>query len=628
MTTASINQLAQKDRPVYLPAGLSLLLSLMHIYFFQASPVFNIPIIDSLEYVNRADYILNPAMKPQAFLHSPFYSWFLAGFFFYFGKSFTAIKVLQGILSAISCILLYQLGKRVLSASAGWYAAWLFAFYAPIIFFATEIINVPFILFFTLFSLLLLVRAIEEGNWKWWFAAGLFSGLNIATRADTLLFYLCLSGILIAHKRRHFGKVSVFTLLLLVPIISVGTYNLSVTGRFQALPANSGIVFFQGNNPDYIHTIGIRPGESYQSMIERPIAEGVVPNPDDPANSRYFFKKAVSYIVQHPVDYAQCLFYKIRTLIGGYELPETYDLYLNRSYSPVLRMLLFYKAGFGFPFSLLFPLSVMGMAVMYRKNNSQWLLVLFLAVMMVSLLGYWNSTRYRMSIIPILMLYAGAFLTWLLQQIQAKQGSSIRRSLLLTGVLLAASSAPYPHFSKGYDFKAENYISGGLSLKSAGKLDQGIELLQQGVMQQPDNFYYRGQLARAYQEKGLLQKAMKEYRTALQLNKADVTLHNNIAILYDKIGDEESAVRHYRLALGLNPNYGVTRHNLGALLFKQERYDEAAENLSVAIRFQPNCAISHYLLGMSLLKIGQKEEAIREIAEAVRLDPDRRFYGK
>lgn len=606
---------------LWVPVCLSLMLSLAHIFHLQANPAYNLPVIDSLEYVKRAEYILTPSMKPRPFLHSPFYAWFLAGVFFYFGKSLTLIRVMQAVLNSISCILVYKLGRRCFAPVVGYYAAWGYALYAPMIYFGTEIINVPFVLFFTLFSLFLLIRSVEEMHWKWWLAAGLFAGLNLLTRADVLVFYLVAAALIIWKKPAAFWKSTGFVVFMLVPMFLTGVYNYYTFGRFQALPANSGIVFFQGNNPDYMDTIGIRPGVSYQNLIEEPSRHGVIPTREDYGYNQYFYSRAFRFMAHQPVQYIQCLRYKIRTLIGGYELPETYDLYSCRKYSPVMKRLLFYWNGFGFPFSILFPLSIMGMIIGIRQSGSHRLLILFLACMLFSLLGYWNSTRYRMVIIPILLLYSGFFIVWIHKQMKQRDIRKITLSVLLFSVLLAAGSLPYSHFSMDHNFEAERYISAGLSSISRKNMKVGFDLLQKGVSLEPDNFYYRGQLAHALQKKGLYHESLQEYQKALQLNSEDITLHNNIGTLYEKLKMVEMALHHYRKAVSLNPNFSISRHNLGALLFSQQKYGEAAANLKTAVLFGPDFSSSHYLLGMSLLKLGQRKQGMEEIAEAIRLNP-------
>ncbi len=571
--------------------------------------------------MKRAEYILTPSMTPRPFLHSPFYAWFLAGAFFYFGKSLTLIRVMQAILNCISCILVYQLGKRCFTPVVGRYAALGYALYAPVIYFATEIINVPFVLFLTLFSLFLLIRSVEEMHWKYWLTAGLFAGLNLMTRADTFVFYLVAVALITWKKPTAFLRSTGFVIFMIVPMLLTGMYNLYTFGRFQVFPANSGIVFFQGNNPDYMDTIGIRPGVSYQNLIEKPNRDGVVPIKEDYAFNQYFYGKSFEFMVHQPVQYMQCLIYKIRTLIGGYELPETYDLYTCRKYSPVLKLLLFYWNGFGFPFSILFPLSIMGIIIGLRQSGSQRLLMLFLACMLLPLLVYWNSTRYRMAIIPILLLYSGVSFVWIRVQIQRREIRKVSIFVLFFCVLLTVASLPYPHFSKGHDFDAEMYISAGLSSLSKRNTKEGIGLLQKGVMLEPDNFYYHGQLAYAFQKKGFFQEALQEYQKALQLNSKDITLHNNIGALYDQLKKEEMALHHYRKAVSLNPNFSISRHNIGALLFRQQQYKEATEHLKIAVVFNPDFSASHYLLGMSLLKLGQNELGMKEIAEAIRLNP-------
>ena len=111
-------------------------------------------------------------------------------------------------------------------------------------------------------------------------------------------------------------------------------------------PANSGINFYFGNNADYQKTIGIRPGPEYDKIAFGPDTRS---RSGRTLNS-YFYGSALSFITTHPKEWLGCVVYKIRTLVNGYELPETEDLYSFRDNNPIFSMLIWKAGWLGFPF--------------------------------------------------------------------------------------------------------------------------------------------------------------------------------------------------------------------------------------------------------------------------------------
>jgi len=88
---------------------------------------------------------------------SPGYSYFLAGVYGVFGVKLSAAILIQFALGLLTGILVYLLGKKFFSASAGLAAMALFLFYGPELFYESVLVKAVLINFTNLFSLLLLV---------------------------------------------------------------------------------------------------------------------------------------------------------------------------------------------------------------------------------------------------------------------------------------------------------------------------------------------------------------------------------------------------------------------------------------------------------------------------------------
>jgi tetratricopeptide (TPR) repeat protein len=137
-----------------------------------------------------------------------------------------------------------------------------------------------------------------------------------------------------------------------------------------------------------------------------------------------------------------------------------------------------------------------------------------------------------------------------------------------------------------------------------------------------DNEIAHLNLGVVYEKQGRLDDAMREYRTALQINPHREHTHNNIANLLDMTGHPPEALAEYQAALALNPNSVATHLNLGTLRAELGQFTEAAAEFATAAQLAPADARPPYQTGKLLLKQGRDAEAVAELRRALQLDPD------
>ena len=387
-----------------------------HLWFIRNNPTFNVPIIDSREYHELAQQIIAPDFAfSQPYFHSPFYAWFLAGIYMLAGPQTTVVRIVQMLLSVMSLLVLYGLSLRFFSQPAARVTAAALGFLRAGHFLLRRTGECALDSPPNLLSLYLVTRAIAAPGALHWLAAGLALGFAAITRPDVLAFAVMICAWLLWNAlrtgawKKQLGMMTLFLLGALAPATGVGMRNYAVARTFAPLPANSGLNFYIGNNPNYRQTIGIRPGAAWEDLINMPIRDGVGIDPHDIACSRYFYEKALSFIRSDFSKYLQGILYKFRTLFSGYELPETFDIYTFRKYSPIMQILVWRIGSFGFPFSLLLLLGVAGICLNIAEGRYRPLFPLYAmtSAFVVSLIFYWNSSRYRMSLVALLMLFAG-----------------------------------------------------------------------------------------------------------------------------------------------------------------------------------------------------------------------------
>ncbi len=124
--------------------------------------------------------------RPPAY---PIFLYFLFGIF---GVNYVAVQIVQALLGALGCWILFLLGRWVLSERLGLAAAGLFAIYPSAIEYSARLYaeNLYFPLFFAFAYFL--CRALREGSWKKGVAAGALWSLSLLTRGTLLVLPLLL----------------------------------------------------------------------------------------------------------------------------------------------------------------------------------------------------------------------------------------------------------------------------------------------------------------------------------------------------------------------------------------------------------------------------------------------------
>jgi tetratricopeptide (TPR) repeat protein len=107
-----------------------------------------------------------------------------------------------------------------------------------------------------------------------------------------------------------------------------------------------------------------------------------------------------------------------------------------------------------------------------------------------------------------------------------------------------------------------------------------------------------------YQKKGLLDKAIFQYRRALSLkpNRSDeADAHNNLGLCYIDKGWIEMAILEFSRALYLSPNYVPAHYNLGFIYVQMKSYEKAMDHFKAILKVDP-----HNEMAMNLIDFCQR----------------------
>ena len=254
-------------------------------------------------------------------------------------------------------------------------------------------------------GLALLLRGLCRPSFLRFAGAGLVFGLAVLTVATVLSFalgaaiYVCYE---IRKQNRPLRLPSAFLLGLLLAIAPVTLRNYAIGGDAVLISANAGINFYLGNNSDYQRTVNIRPGWEWYELLNRAKVEAQAERLVQ--QSDFYLNKALEYIVAQPVDYLVLLAQKTHLFWRGDEIGRNQDLYFWRRYTAILSATM-WKWGIAFPFGLVGPLALVGLALAIRQRACS-LPLLFVVLYSLSVIAFFVTARYRLPVIPLLLVYA------------------------------------------------------------------------------------------------------------------------------------------------------------------------------------------------------------------------------
>ncbi|MSP60028.1 MAG: tetratricopeptide repeat protein [Myxococcales bacterium] len=137
------------------------------------------------------------------------------------------------------------------------------------------------------------------------------------------------------------------------------------------------------------------------------------------------------------------------------------------------------------------------------------------------------------------------------------------------------------------------------------------------VVMKPRDPDVRVMLGDVYREQGLHDESEREYRFALQLDGRRADAHSGIGILFEARGDgADKAIDEFRKAIELQPGQPAFYNNLGFALYKRGRDLEAIEAYRKGLQQDPTVRRMRNNLGFAYGRLGHWNHAKREFYRA------------
>jgi Flp pilus assembly protein TadD/4-amino-4-deoxy-L-arabinose transferase-like glycosyltransferase len=611
-------------------ASVALVVRLIHLAFIQHSPLSHLLVGDAQAYDRWAQQIAaGDWFGRGVFYQAPLYPYFLGLIYAVAGHHLRVVRLVQMILGALGCAALALAGRALVSRRAGLMAGWMLALYPPAIFFDGLIQKSALDLPLLAIALWCLARARPRRTnptWPWPWLAGVALGLLMLSRENALVFvfgavlWLGVPARGYANQyRRIIATLAIFCFGLVLVLAPVLVRNKVVGGEFHLTTSQFGPNFYIGNHAGadglYQPLRFGRGDAAYEQADARDLAQQRLGRPLSPGEvSAYWTHQALTFITHEPIAYLKLLGRKTLLMFNAVEITDTEGLYAWSDVSPVLRWLGWWGMG------LLLPLAGFGLVAGWRRLKHSWLILLLAGVYGVSVIAFYVFARYRLPVVPLLMLIAAAGLVrlpWLWRH--------RHRATLMAGVgvmVLAAILAWLPLVSRDQQ-RAISYANFARAFQSSQppKVEQARTYYRKAMAMAPTYAgapYNLGVLLLAEHQPAaalpLLEQAVRE-----QPDSPDML--NQLGLARMATGDIAGAVAVYEQAVKLSPDFAEAHNNLGVALARLGRLDEARVHDEKAIALDPSMVQAHNNLGIVQARLGQLPAAIESFEHALRLDP-------
>jgi tetratricopeptide (TPR) repeat protein len=613
---------------------LSFVIRLIYLSQIKLNPYFDTPQIDALWHYDWAKEIAaGDWMGREVFFRGPLYPYFLGVWYALFGESFYLPRLIQIIIGSLSCVLIFLLAKKLFNKPVGLIASLIACFYAPFIYFDAELLIPVLLIFLDLTMILLLLSAEVRLKKRWWFVAGIVLGLSAIARPNILIFVpFVLLWICIRFWEKNKNTIIPSTLLFLlggILIISPVTIRNWVVGKDLVLiSSQGGINFFIGNNYESdgktaTAAPGSLPYDGYKDNIwitSVKLAERSVGRKLKPSEiSDFWFKQGFDFIRTHPLKYLGLLGKKLYYFWNSYEIESNKNIYFFSRWSSLLRLLLWDHL-LRFPFGIICPLAILGLILNAKYWKKYFLLYAFVFSYMLSVILFFVTSRFRLPVVPFLIIFASYSICWLVDRIRKGRTRSLLLSLSILIPLFLITNSNF--FGVKQTDLSRTYNNLGIVYNKKGWHQSAIAIYQEGLAINPNSAELHRSLGHTYYQRGDAQKAIKEYEQAVYLDPQMAIAFSDLGYIYDRMDQDEEAFEAYQKALKIDSTLVRAHVNLGFLFEKQKLYEQAVNAYRKALEFEPEAAGIHNDLGNAYAKMGSKELALSEFKKALELDPN------
>jgi tetratricopeptide (TPR) repeat protein len=631
----------------------------IHIWSIRDSPFFDVLLGDARRYdAWAAGIAAGNWAGTGVFYQAPLYPYLLGTFYALAGRNLMTVRLVQAAIGATACVLLAFAARRVHSERAGVIAGLGLACYAPAIFFDSLLQKSTLDVFFVSLSIWIVSALLDSPSRRGlWAALGLVVGGFSLTRENALVLAFPL--IVWALWRRslpardRLQHALAFAVGIAIVLMPVAIRNRTVGGEWHLTTSQFGPNLYIGNNAEsngaYTPLLEGRGLPEYEREDATTLAEAAAGRHLTPGEvSAFWVDQTRQFIASQPADWLGLMGRKVVLLWNTTEWVDTESQHSYAEWSPLLD-----AAGRVGHFGVLIPLAVLGVFITWRDRRRFRVLYAMTAAYASSVVVFYVSARYRLPLVPFLMLFAAAGIADAVSFVRTASQMRAGAALAATAVVAVVTNRPVLSADLTRAITENNL---GTALQADSRLEDAEAHYRRAVALEPA--YWPAQvnlgsvlfsrnragdavqafaragdlgaqdpnldvkLANALLKAGRPGEAVDHFRRAIAAGRQSAEIYNNLGVALVAVQRKDEAIAAYEASLQLSPANARLHFTLGTLWLERARFDAAVREFRAGLALQEDSAEAHNNLGTALMASGRSAEAVAEFEAALRINPD------
>ncbi|MDP3732557.1 MAG: glycosyltransferase family 39 protein [Candidatus Omnitrophota bacterium] len=419
-----------KNKTILILFLLALTVRLLYVLFFSQFPLLK----DDLQYNMIAKNILDgngfsyDSVKPTA-ARGPLYPLFLAATYFVFGYDYNTARILQAIIGAITCLLIYFIAKKLYNQNIGFYAFVIASIYPSLIGYSGLLYSETLAAFLVSLTILFYILSSEKKSFLFFVITGISFGLLILCYPK-FLFLPVLSGFSIYffnEFRKEFFKYFFALIVGVVFILTPWTLrNIKEFGKFIPVATGAGTALWYSTLPE--DDTGWRfDREPLLSEFKR-IFHGRQTEDEQHEflfsvkTNEVFAEKALMNIKSNPVLFIKLSvkrffrqwlasngnsFYALRGATGSYLLDKHYSIFFAKLFLALLQI-------------CIIVFGCLGIIIDFNSDRKNFFSPVLLSIIYASFINsiFMTSPRYQIPVLGLLFIYTVLGTQWAFSMVQ------------------------------------------------------------------------------------------------------------------------------------------------------------------------------------------------------------------
>ena len=327
----------------------------------------------------------------------------LAAVYAVFGYNPQMACIFQALISSLTCIVIYHIGKTTFNRKIGMISGFIAAIYPTFIIFCGDLRSETLFIFLSSLSVLYLLKIHEDPSVKSILIAGVSFGMAMLVRPaimgliPLLLIWMSFSS---KDRKKNLMKFMAVCAILMAVISPWMMRNYTVHHGFVLVSTNGGVNLWLGNNAD-------ATGMACNYLKNETMLWTIWNMTDDEIKrDKLFYKKGFEFIRENPI---KVLWLDLKKFAYFWGFPfHFFGNYLNDLFiNPIPKWLFIVLAPLTIlPYMILLPLAIFGITFHQTWDKNTYLLMLLISYYTVIHSIILAETRYHLQVVPYLIIFA------------------------------------------------------------------------------------------------------------------------------------------------------------------------------------------------------------------------------